>query len=292
VKSSQADAHPPSLEARLKAGIMAADAPDLFRRVFDCRGAGIVASSIALSDLRREALSAIRPKPPAAQRSARPESGEADYASEIERQIGGYWADLLGVPAVRPQDDFFELGGFSLLAVRLFARIRKNHDVDLPIATLFRASTLRQLASLVGGMIAPEPAADGAEGAAASDKVLAMPAVAWSPLVEICRGVPTRAPIFCIHGGQGNVLNFEKLSRRLGRDQPFYGLQARGADGRLADAPRADRRFRVGDVQSDGIEAARRWHVENRHWPVLVEALRQRHAVVLVVLPLLRIAVA
>ncbi|MCC0804936.1 SDR family NAD(P)-dependent oxidoreductase [Methylobacterium sp. W2] len=234
VKSSQAEAHPPSLEARLKAGIMAADAPDLFRRVLDCRGAGIVASSIALSDLRREALAAIRPKPAAAQRAARPASGEPDYASEIERQIGGYWADLLGIPAVRPQDDFFELGGFSLLAVRLFARIRKNHDVDLPIATLFRASTLRQLASLVGGMIAPEPAADGTEGAAASDKVLAMPPVAWSPLVEICRGVPTRAPIFCIHGGQGNVLNFEKLSRRLGRDQPFYGLQARGADGRLA----------------------------------------------------------
>ncbi|MHC1999474.1 type I polyketide synthase [Methylobacterium sp. CM6241] len=234
VKSSQADARPPSLEARLNAGIMAADAPELLRRVLDCRGAGIVASSIALSDLRRETLAAIRPKTMSAQRSAKPVGGDLDYANALERQIAGYWADLLGIAVVRPQDDFFELGGFSLLAVRLFARIRKNHDVDLPIATLFRASTLRQLATLVGGMVAPEPTDEGTAGGGEPDKVLVMPSVAWSPLVEICRGVPTRAPIFCIHGGQGNVLNFEKLSRRLGRDQPFYGLQARGADGRLA----------------------------------------------------------
>ena len=55
----------------------------------------------------------------------------------------------------------------------------------------------------------------------------------WSPLVAICRGRPDRMPLFCVHGAGGNVLNFKVISDRLGQEQPFYGLQAQGVDGRL-----------------------------------------------------------
>ena len=55
----------------------------------------------------------------------------------------------------------------------------------------------------------------------------------WSPLVAICRGSAGKRPLFCVHGAGGNVLNFKAISDRLGTDQPFYGLQAQGVDGRL-----------------------------------------------------------
>jgi thioesterase domain-containing protein len=62
-------------------------------------------------------------------------------------------------------------------------------------------------------------------------------AMQWSPLVTICRGRPDRRPLFCIHGAGGNVLNFKIISDRLGPEQPFYGLQAQGVDGRLPVLP-------------------------------------------------------
>jgi thioesterase domain-containing protein len=56
-------------------------------------------------------------------------------------------------------------------------------------------------------------------------------------LVEIMRGQPTQKPLFCVHGAAGNVLNFKVIADRLGRDQPFYGLQAQGVDGRMPLLP-------------------------------------------------------
>jgi thioesterase domain-containing protein len=54
-------------------------------------------------------------------------------------------------------------------------------------------------------------------------------AFALTPLVPIQTG--PGIPFFCVHGAGGNVLNFRDLARRLGADQAFYGLQARGVDG-------------------------------------------------------------
>jgi thioesterase domain-containing protein len=51
--------------------------------------------------------------------------------------------------------------------------------------------------------------------------------------VTICKGDAQQRPLFCVHGAGGNVLNFKVISDRLGAQQPFYGLQAQGVDGRL-----------------------------------------------------------
>jgi thioesterase domain-containing protein len=51
--------------------------------------------------------------------------------------------------------------------------------------------------------------------------------------VPICKGSGERRPLFCVHGAGGNVLNFKIISDRLGAQQPFYGLQAQGVDGRM-----------------------------------------------------------
>jgi aspartate racemase len=120
------------------------------------------------------------------------------------------WEAVLGIQPVGVTDSFFDLGGHSLLAARLFALIEKVCDQKLPLAALFQAPTVEQLARLLRQEI---------KGAL------------WSPLVAIQPG-GSRPPFFCIHGMHGNVLCYRDLAGFLGPDQPVYGLQAQGLDGK------------------------------------------------------------
>jgi thioesterase domain-containing protein len=58
-------------------------------------------------------------------------------------------------------------------------------------------------------------------------------------------------PFFCVHGAGGNVLNFRDLAKYLGGDQPFYGLQARGVEGKRAPHERIE------DMAAEYVEAIR-----------------------------------
>jgi aspartate racemase len=128
---------------------------------------------------------------------------------QLELRLLKIWERVLAAGAISLDDNFFELGGHSLLAVRLFAQIEKSFGRNLPLATLFQAPTVRLLAQLMreAGWSAP-----------------------WSSLVLLQNGGPRR-PFFCIHAAGGNVLEYHDLARMVGRDQPFYGLQAKGLDG-------------------------------------------------------------
>ncbi len=124
--------------------------------------------------------------------------------SEAEHVLVNIWRDLLGVSSLSIKDNFFDLGGSSLLATRLFTQIASRVGIKLPIATIFEAPTIEQLAKAL------EPG-----GAAASH----------SSLVLIQSG-RSRPPFYCLPGNLGNVfLDFGYLKRHLGSDQPFYGLQ-------------------------------------------------------------------
>jgi amino acid adenylation domain-containing protein len=129
---------------------------------------------------------------------------------DLEARLAAIWREILGVSSLSVDDDFFELGGESLLAVQLFVRIEAELGRELPLATLFDAPTIEALARRIRE-----------EGAG----------TLWSPLVAI-QPEGSRTPFFCVHGVGGNVLNYRSLASRLGNDQPFYGLQARGLDGR------------------------------------------------------------
>lgn len=132
--------------------------------------------------------------------------------NETEMQLANIWEKLVGVRPIGLDQNYFELGGTSLLAVRMFAEIEKVFHTKLPLSSLFEAQTIREFAELL------------------SQKEKA--SVSWSPLVTI-QPKGSRPPFFCIHGAGGNVLIYRDLSRHLGTDQPFYGLQARGLDGEL-----------------------------------------------------------
>ena len=88
-----------------------------------------------------------RDEPAAADRnSSAPNSTANIVAPEgaIESRLAGFWEDLLGVDQIGVEDSFFDLGGHSLIAVRLFAQIRKTWNVDFPISVLFEAPTIRK----------------------------------------------------------------------------------------------------------------------------------------------------
>jgi thioesterase domain-containing protein/NAD(P)-dependent dehydrogenase (short-subunit alcohol dehydrogenase family)/acyl carrier protein len=158
----------------------------------------------------------------------------------VERELAAMWSGLLGVAEVGVHDDFFELGGYSLTAVRLFARIKKTFGVELPLDTLFRAPTIATCAELLARDLdldtgarafVPHEASNGAR----MPKVLTPSAAAqnvWSPLVAI-QATGSKPPFFCVHGAGGHVLILRDLARRLGDDQPFFGLQPQGIDGKL-----------------------------------------------------------
>jgi thioesterase domain-containing protein len=93
-----------------------------------------------------------------------------------------------------------------LLAVKLFTQIEKLFGKNLPLATLFEAPTIEQLAVLLKQ-----------KGWTPS----------WSSLVTL-QPNGTKRPFFCIHALGGNVLEYQPLARFLGSDQPFYALQSYG----------------------------------------------------------------
>ncbi|WP_386071006.1 amino acid adenylation domain-containing protein [Tahibacter sp. UC22_41] len=132
---------------------------------------------------------------------------------DVERRLAAIWRELLGVETVGVRDDFFALGGQSILAARLMARIQGEFDRALPLALLFEGATIEFLAQrLADGERAPGRA-----------------------LVPIRPRGPddTLTPFFCIHAGGGNVIAYQALAEAMATSSPraFYALQAIGIDG-------------------------------------------------------------
>jgi hypothetical protein len=69
----------------------------------------------------------------------------------FEATIAGIWKDLLGLPAIGMDENFFEVGGTSLLATTLLSRINQKLERALPIATVFEHATIRSQAAFLRG---------------------------------------------------------------------------------------------------------------------------------------------
>jgi thioesterase domain-containing protein/acyl carrier protein len=132
-----------------------------------------------------------------------PASGELEEIADstLAKQLSEVWADLLQIPAVDPDANFFALGGNSLLALRMVNRIRAELGVELPLGQVFEAPTVRQLAACV------------ARGAGEVNCA-----------VELSTGEGTQLFLFHVLGG--SVTPYLPLARAW--PGPVRGFQSRG----------------------------------------------------------------
>ena len=129
----------------------------------------------------------------------------------VESKLVELWLQVLGKKTIGIRDRFFEdLGGSSLKAARLFLKIEAEFGKALPLAILYEAPTIEEIAKIIRQQ-EWKPT--------------------WSSLVPI-QPQGEKLPLFCIHPGGGNVLCYRTLAPYLGADQPVYGLQSRGLDGK------------------------------------------------------------
>jgi amino acid adenylation domain-containing protein len=138
--------------------------------------------------------------------------GYAAPVGELETRLAGIWSEVLGLERVGRHDNFFELGGHSLLAVSVAARVERIFGKPLPLAALFQAPKLEQLARILCEK----------DGSARSSLSV--------PLVPL-QSNGSRSPFFCVHGY--GLINARQY---VIQGQPLYALIAHGLDGRRAPA--------------------------------------------------------
>jgi len=128
----------------------------------------------------------------------------------IEKKLAALWRQVLGVERVGLHDNFFQLGGDSLTAAEMVARFPEYFGMELPLASLFEASTI---AGLTAYLQRAETASD--------------PLAVVLPL----RMARRERPLFCIHPAVGLSWGYASLLRYLDEKLPVYGLQSRGLRG-------------------------------------------------------------
>jgi len=132
-------------------------------------------------------------------------------ANETERSLAVLWSDLLGAEDIGRDDDFFALGGHSLMALRMFSRINREYGKSLPLAALLKNSTLAALAAMVC------PVTSQGEAKAHQGK---------GHLVTLAEGKPGTSPLVCIHGGDGGVLFYRDLAKRMPENLPVHAIES------------------------------------------------------------------
>lgn len=149
--------------------------------------------------------------------------------TDVEQMVADIWREALKTDTVGVYDDFFDLGGHSLIAVQVMAQLEKKTGKRLPLASLFTYPTVSALALLLER--------DGKS-------------ITWDSLVPI-KPKGSKMPLYIVHGAGMNVLLFNTLARNMDADQPVYGLQAKGMNG--VDEPLA----RIEDMAAHYIAAIR-----------------------------------
>ncbi len=146
-----------------------------------------------------------------------------------EKRIGELWQKGMKRDSVSVQDDFFEAGGNSLIAVALINKINREFGCSLPLQVLFESPTVEKLARRVDG-----------ENADASSRLVRL------------RRKGSLSPVFCWPGLGGYTMNLRLLAGRAEADRPFYGVQAHGIN--PGETPYAT----IRDMAAADIEEIRR----------------------------------
>ena len=130
--------------------------------------------------------------------------------TETEKAVADIWQSVLKLDRVGIEDNFFDIGGHSLIAVQIMTRIEKKIGKKIPIAKLFQYPTVSSLS----GFITKEEKEN----------------IKWKSIVPI-KKTGNKMPFYIVHGAGLNVLTFNDLAARFSPDQPVFGLQGFGLDG-------------------------------------------------------------
>lgn len=152
----------------------------------------------------------------------------------MEKSIAAIWSEILDREVGDVHDHYYDLGGESLQAMRIMARIRKTFNVDVDLQSLIDAPTVAQMAAqvakgLMTGLESRDPEACNDNHAQALPQ-----SQEWRYLVPLQPG-RGHNPVFLIPGGVGaDFFLYAQLAHHVGSEYPFYGLKARSADGKTA----------------------------------------------------------
>jgi len=134
-----------------------------------------------------------------------------------QRFLASAWEEVLKEGDFGIDSDFFELGGDSLLALQVYDRIRLQYKREFPIFDLSGPSTIRHIASIIDAKL------QGAKNK-------------YRALQRLRQGDEGVAPLFLVHGGDGNARVFQRLAKHLDPRIPLFAFRWTGWDGRRGDA--------------------------------------------------------
>src|SRR5690606_26116239 len=127
-----------------------------------------------------------------------------------QKLVAEIWENALGIPSIDITRDFFEIGGHSMIAVQVMTQLEKRTNIKLPISVLFEYPTIQGLAKYIRDKGGKNP---------------------WNSLVPI-KPSGNKTPLYIVHGGGMNVMPFYAIAKHLDAEQPLYGLQAYGLNGK------------------------------------------------------------
>ncbi len=124
-----------------------------------------------------------------------------------EKIVAGIWEEVLGLDNIDIDSDFFEIGGHSIIGVKVMAKLEKETGKRIPLVGLLKNPTIRTFSTYMDTEF-----------------------FTWDSLVAL-KPTGTKPPLYIVHGANHQVLIFDALAQFMDKDQPVYGLQSRGLNG-------------------------------------------------------------
>lgn len=198
------------VEASLNSAILPQEGVDSLERILQSRIAQILVSTVGF-EYQRSLLKKDESEDASESVALfeRPQLSQAYEApqTEIEKAIATIWEQVLGIQGIGVYDNFFDLGGDSLIIVQILQKLRQTIKKDLTINDLLNANTITDLARI----IEPE--------SVRTQKQLP------PCIVKFREGSAEVAPIFLVHPIAGTTRNYINLPNCLASDQPLYAIQ-------------------------------------------------------------------
>jgi amino acid adenylation domain-containing protein len=136
---------------------------------------------------------------------------QAQARDMFEFRMSTIWKSVLDIHTITPHHNFFDLGGHSLIAVRLMAMVNAEFGVHLPLATLFQNPTLETFTHSI--------------------RISSQTSAPWPTIIPLKKGQDQHRALLLLPGAGGNILYMQSLALAFETDIPVYGLQPPGLDG-------------------------------------------------------------